>query len=115
MLEPALDRRCIAVLGDEGVERLDQMPGRIFDPRHVRRMNVKLRAAAPLLATGYQLQLDRALGPERQGYFSPWSLLRRRDDDSDRLLDRRTDFRVEDDLREMWALDLFLALGAQHY
>ena len=60
----------VAVGGDERGERLHQVPGRAVDARLVARVDVLARPAAPALAAGGQLELDDALGAERDGHVA---------------------------------------------
>src|SRR3546814_19089268 len=60
----ALDGDGIAIVGNQGVQCLDQMPGRAVDHCLERGMDVLARAAPPALAAGDQFQFDHALGAQ---------------------------------------------------
>ena len=64
LVEEAVDGGRVAVGLDERVERLHEMPRRAVDLRLEARVDVVLRAAAPLLAARHELELDDALGAE---------------------------------------------------
>ena len=114
ILEPAVDRRRVAVFGNQRVERLDQVPGGAVDIGHQARMDVLGRTPAPLLAARDQLRLDRR--PWRRGrrHRAVARLAGRRNDDADRLSQRRLDLGVGEHLREVRRADFLLAFGHQH-
>src|SRR3989442_3354799 len=58
LLGIAVDGRVVAVGGDEGRQRLDQVPGRAVHSRLVAGMNVLARTATPALPARQELALD---------------------------------------------------------
>jgi hypothetical protein len=66
--------RWLAVARHEGVERLDEVPGRTVDARPVARVDVPLRPATPALPARRQLELDDALRAERDEHDAVGSL-----------------------------------------
>src|SRR6266581_4315545 len=60
-IEESRDGRCMAVLLNECVERLHQVPGRRIDLRLETGMNVLLRTTTPPLTAGGEFQLHNTL------------------------------------------------------
>ena len=113
MLEPAVDRRAVAMVGDQGGERLDEVPDRAVDLRLQARMDVARRPPPPALARRDQFAFDDALGAEVDRHRAVGALRRRGDDDAARPPHRRQHLGILEDVVEMGRADLLLALGEQ--
>src|SRR5882762_5348994 len=87
------------------------MPRGTVEPRFVRRMNIFLRTASPLLATGSQLNFDHALRPECQSHCSIEVLFRRRNENALASRQWRWYFRLMHDLRKVRRTDFFFAFS----
>jgi hypothetical protein len=104
----------LAVLGDEGVERLHEVPGRAVDPRLVTRVNVPLRTAPPLFAGRDPLELDDTFCTERDLHDAVGAVGRRGHEDARRFRERRLNLRPPHDLREVGRADLLLPFRDEH-
>ena len=96
-----VDRRLVAVRGDEGRERLDQMPRGAVHARLVARMDVQARSAPPALAAGGQLELHDPLGAERHHHDAVQTLAGRGHEDAAAARERGGDIGTANDLREV--------------
>src|SRR5207245_2475985 len=83
-------------------------------PRFVARVDVAARSATPALAACHELELDCALGTERDGHFTVEPLGRRGHEDPDTAPEGSLHLRPAHDLREMRRTDLFLSFSHEH-
>ena len=96
------------------MKRLHQVPRRAVDARLVARVDVLLRPAAPELTARGQLELDDALGAERDRDAAVGLLLGRGHEDARAARQGGLDLRPSDDLGKVRRADLLFPFGHEH-
>src|SRR6185295_5374152 len=82
LVSEAVDRGSVTVGGNEGVQRLNEMPRWAIDPRFIGGVNVFARTASPALAARVQFELHNTFRAQRDRDHAVEALGRGRHEDA---------------------------------